>query len=88
MGFERSDMIISSMGEEQIYNNVEDATYAGMIFIKSERDGLGELGPFKDGVKGLKGDEGILVSVKTSKHDSNTVRSIMEQSGAVEIVQD
>jgi hypothetical protein len=88
IGFDRKDMIISNMAEVQKYNNVEEATDAGMIFVKSEREGLGELEPFWTGIKGLEGDQGILVSLKTSKHDSDRVRAIMEQSGADEIVQD
>ncbi len=87
-GFDRDDMIISDLAEEQKFSSAEEATEAGMIFIKSERDGLGEIGTFADGVKGLKGKEGIIVSVKTPKHDSSKVREMMEQSGAAEIVQD
>lgn len=86
-GFDRKDMIISDLAEEQKWNNVEDAAKE-TIFIKSERDGLGEIEPFWQGVKGLQGKEGIIVAVKTPKHESDRVRSMMEQSGAVEIVQD
>lgn len=88
IGLDRKDMIISDMAEEQQFKNVDEATDAGMIFVQSERNGLGELEPFWTGVKGLKGDRGILVAVKVPKHDSDRVREIMEQSGAVEIVQD
>lgn len=88
IGLDRRDMVISTMGEEQKYSNIEEATDAGMIFVKSERNGLGELEPFWTGVEGLKGDEGILVAVKIPKHDSDRVMTIMEQSGAVEVVQD
>lgn len=87
IGFDRKDMIISDLAQEQEFNNVEDAAKE-MIFIKSERDGLGEIETFASGIKGLKGDEGIIVAVKTPKHESDKVRTIMEQSGAVEIVQD
>lgn len=88
LGLDRKNMVISDMAEVQKYHNVEEATDAGMIFIKSERNGLGELEPFWTGVKGLEGEEGLLVAVKVAKHDSYKVREIMEQSGAVEIVQD
>jgi hypothetical protein len=88
IGLDRKDMVISDMAEEQKYSNVEEATDAGMIFVKSEREGLGEMEPFWTGVQGLKGDVGIIVAVKVAKHDSDRVRVIMEQSGAVEIVQD
>lgn len=88
MGFRRDEMIISDMAERQEFTNAEEATEAGMIFIKTERDGLGELEPFSEGVKGLKGETGILVAVKTPKHEADRVRSVMEQSGAIEIIQD
>lgn len=86
-GFDRKDMIISNLAEEQKYTTAEDAAHE-MIFIKSERDGLGEFKTFASGVKGLKGTEGIIAAVEISKHDSTIVRSLMEQSGAVEIIQD
>ena len=88
IGFDRGDMIISNLADTQQFNSVEEATDAGVSMIKTERDGLGEFGTFAEGVKGLKGDEGILVAVKTPKHEAGKVREIMEQSGAVEIVQD
>jgi len=88
IGIDRQDMIISDMAEEQKYHDAEEATDAGMIFVKSERNGLGELEPFWTGVKGLKGDVGIIVAVKVARHDADQVVSIMEQSGAVEIIQD
>jgi hypothetical protein len=88
IGFDRGDMIISNLADERRFNSVEEATDAGVSMIKTERDGLNDFGTFADGVKGLKGNEGILVAVKTPKHDTSKVREIMEQSGAVEIVQD
>lgn len=86
-GFDRGDMIISDLAEDQKYHTVEEAA-ENMIFIKSETDGLGEFETFASGVKGLKGSEGILVAVKTPKRESDRIRSFMEQSGAVEIIQD
>ena len=88
IGLDRRDMVISIMAEEQKYHSVEAATDAGISFVQSERNGLGELEPFWTGVDGLKGDVGILVAVKIPKHDSDRVRTIMKQSGAVEVVQD
>ncbi len=87
VGLDRRDMIVSSLAKEQEYHSLDTAA-ENMIFIKSEREGLGELGTFAEGVKGLKGKEGILVAVETSKHNTNRIREIMEESGAVEIVQD
>ena len=87
IGFDRGDMIISDLAGESEYTSVEEAA-KDMIFTKSERDGLGEYEPFADGVKGLEGDTGIIVAVKTPKYEASKVREVMEQSGAVEIVQD
>lgn len=86
-GFDRKDMIISDLADTQIFNTIEEAAEE-ISFIKTERNGLGEIEGFAGGIKGLTGERGIIVAVKTPKHDSTIVRSIMEQSGAVEIIQD
>lgn len=86
-GFDRKDMIISDLSKEKVWNTVEEAAEE-ISFIKTERNGLGEIETFGSGIKGMQGEAGIVVAVKTPKHDSDRVRSIMEQSGAVEIVQD
>lgn len=87
IGLDRKDMIISDLAEDQKYRTVEEAA-ENMIFIKSEREGLGEFQTFASGVKGLKGTEGIIVAVETPKHEGEKVRTIMIQSGAAEVVQD
>lgn len=86
-GLDRKDMIVSSLGKEQEFHDLKTAS-ENMIFIKTEREGLGEFETFDDGITGLKGREGIIVAVETSKHNTNRIREIMEQSGAVEIIQD
>jgi hypothetical protein len=88
IGIDRGDMIISDLADDWKFDSVEEATDKGVSMLKTERDGLGELKPFAEGVKGLEGDEGIVVAVKIPKHEASKVREIMEQSGAVEIVQD
>lgn len=88
IGFDRGDMIISNLADEQKFNSVEEATEADVSMIKTERNGLNDLGTFAEGIEGLKGHEGILVAVKTLKHDISKVKEIMEQSGAVEIIKD
>ncbi|MGE4283663.1 MAG: hypothetical protein AB7G87_08075 [Clostridia bacterium] len=88
IGFDRGDMIISNLADEQSFDSVEQATEAGVSMIKTERNGLNDTGTFAQGIKGLKGKEGIIVAVKTPKHEASKVREIMEQSGAVEIIQD
>ncbi|MBZ4647560.1 MAG: hypothetical protein PWR27_2486 [Petroclostridium sp.] len=87
IGFDRKDMIISDLAEEQKWNTPEEAAEE-ISFIKTERDGLWEMGTFSEGIKGFKGDTGIIVAVKSPKHEADKVRSIMKQSGAVEIIQD
>lgn len=86
-GFDRADMIISDMADTQVFDTTEEAAQE-ISFIKTERNGLGEKGSFASGIKGLEGETGIIVAVKTPKHESTIVRSIMEQSGAAEIVED
>lgn len=86
-GFDRKDMIISDLAKEQIWNTAEEAAEE-ISFIKTERNGLGEIETFGSGIKGIKGRTGIIAAVKVPKHEADKVRSIMEQSGAVEIVQD
>jgi hypothetical protein len=89
-GFDRKDMIISDLGdaEKQRRNDPEEVADE-LAFVKTEREGLWEAGAYADGVKGLEpGKRGIIVAVKTPKKEADRVRAIMEQSGAVEIIQD
>lgn len=88
IGFDRKDMIISSLADNKIANNVEDAIEKGISMIKTERNSLNDMETFAEGVKCLKSDHGILVAVKTPKHEASKVREIMEQSGAVEVIED
>lgn len=86
-GFDRKDLIVSDLAQDQNWNSPEQAADE-VAFIKTERDGLWEIGTYASGIKGLKGNEGILVAVEAPKHDATRVRTMMEQSGAVEIIQD
>lgn len=88
-GFDRKDMIISDMADvdERLLKNPEEVADE-ISFIKTERDGLWETGAYANGIEGLKSRKGILVAVKTPKHEADRVRAMMEQSGAVEIIQD
>ena len=86
-GFDRKDMIISDLAEKQKFRTVEEAAQE-MIFVQSEREGLGEIGTFADGVEGLRSRRGIIVAVETPKHESDRVRSFMQLAGAEEIIQD
>lgn len=89
-GFDRKDMIISDLAKTDDARRRNPEEVADEIaFIKTEREGLWEAGAFADGIKGLDpGKKGILVAVETPKHEADRVRSMMEQSGAIEIIQD
>ena len=87
IGFDRRDMIISDLAEIQEFRTVDNAARE-ISFIKTERQGFDEIETFSSGIEGLKGEKGIIVAVKTPKHEASRVREIMEQSGAVEIIQD
>lgn len=87
-GFDREDLIISSLAYDKVANNVEDAIEKGVSMVKTERNSLNDTEAFAEGVKGLKSDRGILVAVKTPKHETSKVREIMEQSGAIEVLED
>lgn len=87
IGYDRKDMIISNIAKEQQWATPLQAA-ENVTLIKSERDSLNDVSPFAEGIKGLRGKEGILVAVETSKREAAKVRNIMEQSGAAEIIQD
>lgn len=89
-GFDRKDLIVSDLADAAGQRHTDPAEVAGEVpFIKTEREGLWETGPFADGIQGLDPQKrGIIVAVKTPKHEADRVRAMMEQSGAVEIVQD
>lgn len=89
-GFDRKDMIISDLADVKGQRLDDPEEVADEIaFIKTEREGLWETGAFADGIKGLNpGKRGIIVAVETPKHEADRVRAMMEQSGAIEIIQD
>ena len=89
-GFDRKDMIISDLADAEDQRRDDPEEIADeLAFIKTERDGLWEAGAFVDGIKGLEpGKRGIIVAVEIPKHEADRVRAMMEQSGAVEIIQD
>lgn len=89
-GFDRKDMIVTDLAgaDEQRRDDPEEVA-GEMAFIKSEHDGLWETGAFAGGIRGFNpGKSGIIVAVETPEHEADRVRAMMEQSGAVEIIQD
>lgn len=90
-GFDRKDMIIADLADTKEQRPDDPDEVADEIaFLKTEKEGLWEAGPFADGVRGLgnPAGRGVIVTVETTKHKAQTVKTIMEQMGAVEIVED
>ncbi|MCL6638383.1 MAG: hypothetical protein K6T80_01710 [Firmicutes bacterium] len=90
-GFDRKDMIISGLAGLEEHRPGDPGDVAGEIaFVKTEREGLWETGAFAGGIEGFnpEGKRGILVAVETPKRGAGRVRAMMEQAGAVEIIQD
>lgn len=89
-GFDRKDMIVSDLSKVDGQRQTSpEEVMDELAFVKTERDGLWEAGSYADGIKGLEpGKRGFIVAVETSKHEANRVRAMMEQSGAIEILQD
>lgn len=86
-GIQRRDMIISTYAQEK-FEEMEAQTESSITNIKSDQDDLGEIQTFVEGVKLLDESNGIVVSVKAARHKAQEVKSVMEQSGAVEIIVD
>lgn len=87
IGFDRKDMIITDLAKEQHWSTIEEAA-EDITLVKTETDDAAEIKTFADGIKGLDGEVGLIVSVKTPKHSGDKVRNLMEQSGAVEVIQE
>lgn len=79
-------MIISSYDEEKFQGMMDDVKDNQInATIKTDQDDPGQLKSFVDGVTALSEDSGIVVYVKCAKHKAQEVKSVMEQSGAMEI---
>lgn len=86
-GFDRVDMIISDMDKEA-KSSKESLKEDILVQTELESIRVGQTGTYADSIEGLKGRTGIIVAVELPKHSGDKVRSIMEQSGAIEIIQD
>lgn len=87
LGLDRKDMIISDVAKE---TTTDQQRLTDEIMVQSERDSIRarENESYAQGVHGLNGRDGILVAVEIPKHFTSKVREVMEQSGAIEILQD
>jgi hypothetical protein len=83
-GIDRRDMIISAYDNGK-FERMEAATESPISNIMADQEDLGELGTFIEGVHDLTEKNGILVCVKCAQHKAQEVKSVMEQSGALEI---
>lgn len=83
-GIQRRDMIISVYDEEK-FEKMEALTESPMTYIMADQEDLGEIETFVNGVKELDSKSGLVVCVKCSRHKAQEVKSVMEQSGALEI---
>lgn len=83
-GIDRSDMIISTYDEEK-FAKMDEKIQSNVTNIIDNQENLGEIETFVQGVKDLEGTNGIVVSVKCPRHKAQEVKSVMEQSGALEI---
>jgi hypothetical protein len=86
-GIQRRDMIISAYDEEK-FEKMKSAIDTRVTNIMSDKDALGELQAFVNGIDELDESNGIVVSVKAPRHKAQEVKSVMEQAGAVEIFVD
>jgi hypothetical protein len=85
-GINRHDMVISSFDEAKFRSMNADAIDNHIsAVIKSQKDDPGQLKSFVESLNELKNDSGIVVFVKAARHKAQEVKSVMEQSGAVEI---
>jgi hypothetical protein len=86
-GIQRRDMIVSSYDEEK-FESMEVEADATNPVSYSDQDDFGELKSFVEGINEFEEHDGIVVSVKCPRHKLQEVKSVMEQSGATEIVVD
>jgi hypothetical protein len=79
-------MIVSSYDEEKFQSMLEDVRDNELsATIKTDQDDPGQLKSFVNGVTALSEDSGIVVFVECARHKAQEVKSVMEQSGAVEV---
>jgi hypothetical protein len=86
-GIQRRDIIISDFDNVKFDSMTTDTDPARPV-IMSDQDDPGELKAFVQGVKELEEDNGIVVFVKAARKKAQEVKSVMEQSGAIEIIED
>lgn len=89
-GFDRKDMVITDLTETvRPVSNEEMATEIALVKTESDDTGVEKTAPLVSGIEHFApGREGIVVAVEVTKKEADSVRSMMEQCGAAEIIQD
>lgn len=80
-------MIISAYDEDKFESMSEDVDKNSTVMM-SDMEDKGEIKSFVDNVKKLDEENGIVVSVNVARKKMQEVKSVMEQSGAFEIIVD
>jgi|GEM_PF-3014007 len=80
-------MIISAYDEDKFESMSEDVNKNSTVMM-SDMEDKGEIKSFVENVKKLDEENGIVVSVNVARKKMQEVKSVMEQSGAFEIVVD
>ncbi|MGQ9557841.1 MAG: hypothetical protein ACUVTU_07780 [Desulfurispora sp.] len=89
-GFDRKDMVITDLtGTVRPVSNEEMATEIALVKTESDDTGVEKTAPLVTGMEHFTpGRKGIVVAVEVTKKEADRVRNIMEQCGAMEIIQD
>lgn len=80
-GFERQDMIITDMEKSFTQRGENDDT----SYLKTESESLVSRDPYTDFLTD-EVSQGIVIAVEASKHQSDRVRTIMKENGAIKII--
>ncbi len=86
-GIQRRDMIISAYDEDK-FESMSEEVNENLTVMMSDMEDKGEIKSFVENVRQLDEENGIVVSVKVARKKMQEVKSVMEQSGAFEILVD
>jgi len=88
MGLSSNDMIICNLDDLQRDSKKEVLKEEILVQTKTESISIDAPETYVEGIKGLQSREGIIVVVEIPKHSTQKVKSVMEKSGALEIIKD
>lgn len=87
IGLDRQDLIVSNIGEKPLPLPPEKAVQ-DVTWVQTETERLADLQGFADSINGLEEEAGILVAAEIPTREGDKVRALMEQAGAIRIIQD